>query len=382
MREELAGIFLKGRLLGYFCASGSGKTGRRKPKTTRCMEPTAQKDRTLELQLFGYLDRQHPQGVDSDRLLQKLEEAKMAGMDRVRLRIHSGGGNVMEGQALFSALRHSGLVVETVIEGIAASTASMVAMAGDTVKMASHGLLMIHEPSVLAGDKNLSEMRKATEGLEAFRDSLLAIYRERTGLADEQLRDWMAAEKWFSAEEAREAGFVDEIVRTGRQQAEDPHSMSIEEVFAAYRGSMDADAAATQEGPKGDPLERLREENRALQEQVEALEASIGELRQQQAEELTRNALSAGKIEARHQGYWRDLALEDPERAQRLLESIPAAKGGRIRATIADTEGDSRGSWTIRDWERQDPQGLKQLRLEEPERYQQMVEAYYGVRSY
>jgi ATP-dependent Clp endopeptidase proteolytic subunit ClpP len=128
----------------------------------------------------------------------------------INLHIHSPGGSVFEGHAIFNALRSHPAGVTTMVDGIAASMASVIAMAGKPVKIASNGFLMIHNPwSQAAGGSE--EMRKQADVLDKLKDSLVKIYADKSGMPESDIAAAMDDETWFSAEEAVAFGLADEI---------------------------------------------------------------------------------------------------------------------------------------------------------------------------
>ncbi|HUW56579.1 MAG TPA: head maturation protease, ClpP-related [Planctomycetota bacterium] len=131
---------------------------------------------------------------------------------RIRVRINSGGGSAFEGLAIYNALRNHEAKITTEIDGVAASIASVIALAGQTVKMADNAFFMIHNPAGLVmGDAN--DMREFADLLDKVGGSLAHVYAEKSGQDDDQIQDWMDAETWFTAEEAKAAGFVDTITK-------------------------------------------------------------------------------------------------------------------------------------------------------------------------
>ena len=129
---------------------------------------------------------------------------------RINLHIHSPGGSVFEGHAIFNALRNHPAGVTTHIDGIAASMASAIAMAGSPVKIASNGFLMIHNPwSQAAGGAD--EMRKQADVLDKLKDSLVKIYAGKSGMSEAEISAAMDAETWYNAAEAVEFGLADEV---------------------------------------------------------------------------------------------------------------------------------------------------------------------------
>ncbi len=124
--------------------------------------------------------------------------------------INSDGGDVFAGQAIHSMLkRHPANVIVTV-DGLAASIASVIAMAGDTIRMPRNAMMMIHNPiTITFGDAN--EHRKMADTLDQVRESIVAAYQDKTGMARDELISLLEAETWMTAEEAVARGFADEI---------------------------------------------------------------------------------------------------------------------------------------------------------------------------
>ena len=132
--------------------------------------------------------------------------------DKIVLKIHSPGGEVFDGNAIFNALQRRGNV-EVQIEGLAASMATVISLAGMPVKMAENGFYMIHNPwGVAMGDA--AELRDQAELLDKIRSNMVGAYAAKSGQDPEQIQEWMDAETWFTAAEALSAGFIDEITDT------------------------------------------------------------------------------------------------------------------------------------------------------------------------
>ena len=136
---------------------------------------------------------------------------RMIGADRdVLIRINSPGGDLFEGIAIYNLLReHKGRVTTRVI-GLAASAASLIAMAGDARQVARASFMMIHNVWVLViGNRN--DLREVADQLEPFDRALADVYVRRSGNAEGAVRAMMDAETWFSGDEAIERGFADEL---------------------------------------------------------------------------------------------------------------------------------------------------------------------------
>jgi ATP-dependent Clp endopeptidase proteolytic subunit ClpP len=181
------------------------------------------------------------------------------------LKIHSPGGEVFDGNAIATALQRRGNV-EVQIEGIAASMATVISLAGAPVRMASNGFYMIHNPWGMAmGDA--AELRDQAALLDKIRANMVSAYAAKSGQSHEQITEWMDAETWFSAQEAQAAGFVDEVTDEIRiaASANRPH------LLAKYRNT--PAALLTPEPPR---MEN-EIETPAAEPEVEILDSVVSE---------------------------------------------------------------------------------------------------------
>ena len=128
----------------------------------------------------------------------------------INVRLNSPGGEVSHGTAIYNTIRKEKDRVVVHIDGLAASIASIVALAGHRTVMADNALFMIHNPSTYAMG-NAAELRKKADLLDKVRDTMVTVYTDKTGLETESVETAMAEETWYTAEEALEVGFVDEV---------------------------------------------------------------------------------------------------------------------------------------------------------------------------
>ncbi|WP_433893044.1 head maturation protease, ClpP-related [Streptomyces sp. CA-111067] len=146
------------------------------------------------------------------------ELSQLTGVTQIDVHINSPGGDVFDGLAIMNCLRAHPAAVTTYVDGIAASIASVIAMAGDTVVMGPHSQMMIHEASGLCiGDAG--EMRSMADLLDFQSDNIASVYAERAGGTPESWRAAMVAESWYTAEEAVTAGLADEVAQRAPQTA-------------------------------------------------------------------------------------------------------------------------------------------------------------------
>lgn len=127
----------------------------------------------------------------------------------LNIRINSPGGEVFDGQAIYSLLRDHKAAKTVYVDGIAASIASVIAMAGDKIVMPQNAMLMIHEPSALCWGTP-ADMRKMAEDLDKVAESIVAVYARKTGKDPAEIKQLMAEETWMTAADAIELGFADE----------------------------------------------------------------------------------------------------------------------------------------------------------------------------
>jgi len=128
----------------------------------------------------------------------------------IKLAINSPGGAVFDALAIYNALRQHPASVEVTIMGVAASAASIIAMAGDTVVMPENAFMMIHNPLNMAYG-NADDLREMADVLDKIGASLVGIYAKRTGLPEDEIKALLDAETWLNADEAVLKGFADEL---------------------------------------------------------------------------------------------------------------------------------------------------------------------------
>lgn len=136
------------------------------------------------------------------------------------VKINSPGGDVFAGISIYNALREFEHEVTIQVDGIAASIASVIAMAGDKIIMSPGSMMMIHKPWTMAiGDAN--EMDKVKEVLNSIEKSIVPIYSSRSGKSNEEIEALLEAETWMTATEAVEQGFADEAVEAKKSNFSD-----------------------------------------------------------------------------------------------------------------------------------------------------------------
>lgn len=147
-----------------------------------------------------------------DEVTPKLfKEELVAGDGPISVWINSPGGDVFAAAQIYNMLMDYPGEVTVMIDGLAASAASVIAMAGTEVQMSPVAMMMIHNPATVAiGDSE--EMKKAIKMLDEVKESIMNAYEIKTGLSRDKISKMMDAESWFNANKAVELGFADKIM--------------------------------------------------------------------------------------------------------------------------------------------------------------------------
>jgi ATP-dependent Clp endopeptidase proteolytic subunit ClpP len=292
-------------------------------------------------------------GVSAKTFLAELK--KLSGQ-RVHLRINSVGGSVVEGAAIYNALRRhkGGLVVH--IDALAASMASVIAMAGDETLIADNALVMIHNPwGMTMGDAD--ELRKEADILDKLKATLVNAYVRKTGMEAEQVAQMMDDETWLDATEAVALGFADAI-EDGIEAAASITPEAARARFDTFQNSMARKTTKTIKAEEAAPAEVVAEPiveapvadeavdtssedtmNAELQAKVDALQADLdaknsAEAAQAQASEDIAKELETLKAEVER------LTAESASKDEEITALLAASKSaGEQAAAIVASVG-------------------------------------------
>lgn len=181
-------------------------------------------------------------GVTVDRIDAAL---RSIGNHDVTVNINSPGGDVFEGIAIYNRLREHSASVNVRVLGVAASAASIIAMAGDNIQIGASSFIMIHNAWVLAIG-NRHDMREVADFLEPFDRALADVYVARTGQSLEDVQAAMDAETWLNGTNAIELGYADELLPADQVAQESAKAVEASDVKAIRR----VEAALCHEMPR------------------------------------------------------------------------------------------------------------------------------------
>jgi ATP-dependent protease ClpP protease subunit len=195
-----------------------------------------QADNQAELLLYGeiqsersWLDDPDSGGVYADEFVQDLRD--LGNVSQITCRINSAGGDIFAAIAIYTQLKTHAARIVCIIDGLAASAATLIVMAGDEIQMPIGAMQMIHDPlACLCGIYNAEDLEKIGETLDTIKESIVSVYANRTGLSTGKVENLMTAESWMDVDEAIKLGFCDTKIGTAIQAEMKGHLFIINNV--------------------------------------------------------------------------------------------------------------------------------------------------------
>jgi len=303
---------------------------------------TAKAGGELEILLYSVIGEDYwtGDGITSKKFAEDLKAA--GSVSKIRLRVNSPGGNVMDGLAMFNTLLAHPATVIAQVDGLAASIASVIIMSASQIDIGENSLLMIHNPSTLvAGDAN--EMRKMAETLDVVKSSMIRAYRRKTTKSELEIGQLMDSETWWSGSQAVEAGFADRVINQDDSEDEDLAAAVRTPIFAKFRHPPARVAQIAARHAGGDDDRRRRDRLRTL-EIHEMQEAESRALRIETHALQLRNMIAAEPSEDEHRR--RTMARNEREvRAMREADRPTADE----RRRILEARKDELARWEFAD---------------------------------
>ncbi|MBG2808005.1 Clp protease ClpP [Proteus mirabilis] len=173
----------------------------------------AKEDQTADVYIY---DEIGGWGISARRFTEDL--ISLGNLSHINLHIHSPGGEVFDGIAIYNQLKNHSATITVYIDGLAASMASVIAMVGDTVIMPKNAMMMIHKPwGVSWGDAN--DMREYADLLDKLENVLIPAYVAKTGKTTEEITAMLEQETWLDGDECVEHGFADKVIEPVKAMA-------------------------------------------------------------------------------------------------------------------------------------------------------------------
>lgn len=265
----------------------------------------------------------------ADWLRSELDKAKEA--SRIDLYINSPGGSVFEGVAMIAMLNRCGKEVHTHIEGLCGSMATVLAICGKTISMVRSSMFMVHNPSGLVWGQ-AKDMRKVADNLDKIRDDMAESYARRTKLSREEIIQMMDDETYLNATEAKDKGFIDEIIEVVPEQ-DDDNSMNQPEDAATMTAQQQEQQAEAEKN-----LTTLQASNTQLQGELSAKDKELQAERERAEALAAENATMKAQQQEQHdkekvEGFI-NARLITPAERDTTLEAIKAIRSTGNEAAL------------------------------------------------
>jgi ATP-dependent Clp protease protease subunit len=229
------------------------------------------KDDNAELFIYGDICsdgyKWNETDVSANDIINQLQSVHAKSID---VYINSYGGEVSQGIAIYNALKRHKAKVTTYVDGFACSIASVIAMAGDTRKMYSNSLLMIHNAWTVA-QGNADELEKAAEDLRTVNEATKKAYLDVVNITEEELNTMLDAETWITAEKAVEMGFATEIIAEKKSDKASASAQSA--ILALLTKAQEEKKEEEEENPPANPEEE--EEEPKAENDIEVVIADV-----------------------------------------------------------------------------------------------------------
>ncbi len=323
---------------------------------------------------------------------------------KINVKINSVGGSVLEGYSIFSAIYDSKVPTKTTVDGLAASIAGVIAMAGKKRTIKDYGTWMGHTANG-TNDGKLLDLATDTivtmiaNNINKTKDEVLAMLQKETWVSNSRVSD-------YSLEQAVEMGLFDEIENTKRKVKINKvtnvaemqliynkiiNKPNMEKIQNVLKLSNEADEAAiVAEIEKKDTVlaemvaenEKLNERLKAIEEKELAEKEKAAEELKNKATELVKNAAKDKKIAESEVESTIELAIANFVAVENMLSKInnvkDAVKVFDAKNIQTPKGAEDRSEWTIRDWEKKDAKGLAKIKNETPEIYEEMRNSFYN----
>jgi ATP-dependent Clp protease, protease subunit len=368
-----------------------------------------QSDSNSEILIYGYIGKW--EDVDYKGFRDSFQQILSTKKD-ITIRIHSGGGSVYEGLAIYDLMRSSDSNITTIVEGMAASMGSVIALGGDTIKMTENAFFMMHAPTSGAwGDK--TAMQSAVSQLIQAENRLVEIYKKRTNAEESVILDWMKPnnDTWIDSTQCLKMKICDQVITPSKNRQfqanpEDILNKSVEEIFATYQGitpkiknkinekmkqkiiSMLALAGISHSlnaSSEDDAFEGALKELTSKANRCESAESELKNIKEANAKIMIDQAVEQGKIFANEKEQWLKDATENPELIAKALSRMVGKPdvNALLNKDGIQVEGNpellkGRSEWTFEKWQTEDPKGLEKMEEAHPKEFEKLFNAKYN----
>jgi ATP-dependent protease ClpP protease subunit len=323
----------------------------------------------------------------------------------IRVRVNSPGGLVIDALSIISAIRNCTKTVETYIDGVAASSAGLIAVVGKKRYMSDFGRLMVHAPSVTGqARENMDE--STLKSVDALGDLIADVLSGNSEVKKAKMLKYIEAETWFNSKEALAEGLVDEIINTGRKAPVLSNTASIAEVCNSINSILQSNTETMktvknffqlpESANEAEVLEKVSnleiEKTKAKNELTEVknklaqAETKLRDQAKAAATAVVNSAIAAGKIGAEKREELVALGVENMGLLEAMFAAIPTPaanvsnhlnpndKGGESK--VVDGKFDGK---TYRELEKSSPATISNLLKTDKKTHDELYKAQYGT---
>jgi ATP-dependent Clp protease protease subunit len=190
-----------------------------------------------EMELFGYISEYSWWEDDITPKMFKDDLYRLGNGGPITIRMNSYGGDVIAASLMRAIIQDYPGQITVQIEGMAASAATVVAIAGDQVRIRETAYFMIHDPAAVffLASLNIEDLIRLTDTLKSVKEGIINAYQTKSGLSRERIGKMMTKETWMSAQEAVDNGFVDAIVQTAPKNIQPPENVGLVNALRNYQ---------------------------------------------------------------------------------------------------------------------------------------------------
>lgn len=361
-----------------------------------------QSNNSAEILLYGFIGNW--KDTDSARFISDFKKLEST-HNTINVRLNSAGGDVFEGITIYNTLKNSPAEINIYIDGLAASMASVIALAGSKIYMSRFAQLMIHRVSGSAnGDAD--KMRETANLMDELEKSLLSIYAEKTGMSAEEIQGaWMQRGKdtWFNATDAVKQKLVDEIFDgvikkspKKKDNAKDVwqfYNLQIEntlnnndmQILNQFKSMYGLPETATEQDvlaafqSQTNKSRELKDENEKLKLQNTEFQNQLQASQKQKVQDLVDGAIKSNRITEEQRSTYVALAEGNYDATKVALSAITPYRS--IASQLQTTSDDAPEYKTFREYQEKAPQLLAEMKDKEPAKYQALYKKEFGKNS-
>lgn len=329
---------------------------------------------------------------DGPYVINQISKMLAKAKEDVHIHLHTPGGSVIDGNLIYNAIASAKANVTIYIDGLAASMGSIIMLASKKIVMAENAYIMIHAPSGYQ-EGNAKDFEKTAKLLRSMEGNFIKKLSARWKDSDSEVKDLMDGDNWFDADQALDAGLVDEtfdpvIEESNLNDYQDVKMCA--QLFEAYDRNPEDEPRPPKK--KKEPkqqemkldarsLEALgldanatdAEINAAIEAQnkkIKDMESKSKKEHEAKCEKLVADAITAGKILAGEKDQWLDDAKANYELTERMIGKLTGKKTLVAQEEEFQNDLEGRKDWTLADWRKKDPAGLLEIKRKDPKAYE------------